>query len=646
MIGAFGMALLGICACGWGSLLLRRWIAELDPALRLAATGLVGFGSMGLISFFLGMVSLPVGLFVGIGVPGLAGVYGLSRGLVRDFKFTLPKGVELVAPSAIGLALVFALVGVLAPSTTVDWDSLAYHLAVPKIWLAYGRVDFISFIHHSNFPQTVDAMFLWGLQFGGESGAKMVSWIYFALALLGVFGLTRSRYNATAAWWATVSFATIPAAMWLSGTAYIDVANGAFAGLGLALAVVAVVEKDSKFAVLAGVLLGFAAGSKYTGLQTIAVAGIVMLALSRGKELRSAALVVGLAVAVAAPWYVRNVVNTGNPVYPFFYSVFGGKNWSPYNATIYSHEQQTFGAGRAMAEPGQDYVSNPLEPLRLGHAVLGLAYQPGRYINPGQTQGQGLPLGALGATALLAGLLWLASGLSRKFENGILAGVGLSFALWFFLSEQSRYIIALILPLTVLLGGAVVRLALGRVLAAAQVAQSLLGLYVLNSLLVSDQLQVVSGKVSPEDYQSQRIGFYRTAQRLNQLVPATGKVALYDEVFGFLLDVPYFWANPGHTTELGYDAMTTGDELIASFGRLGITHVCLSLASTAKEDRPSLEAGLGLNGPASAFTDEIRTKLMADPGSKWRALLVDAAQKGHLRFVEGAGAHVIFEVVP
>jgi hypothetical protein len=37
---------------------------------------------------------------------------------------------------------------------------------------------------------------------------------------------------------------------------------------------------------------------------------------------------------------------------------------------------------------------------------------------------------------------------------------------------------------------------------------------------------------------------------------------------------------------------------------------------------------------------------MADPGSKWRALLVDAAQRGKLRFLEGAGAHVIFEVVP
>jgi hypothetical protein len=434
--------------------------------------------------------------------------------------------------------------------------------------------------------------------------------------------------------------------MWLSGTAYIDVANGAFAGLGLALAVLSLVEEDEHQAILAGILLGFAAGSKYTGLQTIAVAGIVLIALSRGKALKSAVLVVGLAVAVAAPWYVRNVVNTGNPVYPFFYGALGGKNWSRYNSEIYSHEQQTFGAARAMAEPGKDYVSNPIEPARFGHAVLGLAYQPGRYINPGQTQGQGLPLGALGATSLLAGLLWLSSGKTRRFEYGILGAVGLSFALWFFLSEQSRYIIALIFPLTVLLGGAIVRLALGRVLAAAQVVQSLLGLYVLNTLLVSDQIPVVTGKISPEDFQSQRIGFYRAAQRLNQIVPATGKVALYDEVFGFLLDVPYFWANPGHTTELGYDAMTSGDDLIASFGRLGITHVCLSLSSTAKEDRPSLEAGLGLNGPASAFTPEIRAKLMADPGSKWRALLVDAAQRGKLRFLEGAGAHVIFEVVP
>jgi hypothetical protein len=475
----------------------------------------------------------------------------------------------------------------------------------------------------------------------------MVSWVYFAYALLAVFGLTRSRYGASAAWWSTVAFATMPAAMWLSGTAYIDVANGAFAGLGLAFAVLAVTEDDRDLTVLAGLLLGFAAGSKYTGLQTIAVSALIILILSRGKAVRTAALVTGLAVAVAAPWYVRNVVNTGNPVYPFFYSVLGGKNWSTYNSQIYSHEQQTFGAGRAMADAEHpDYVSNPLEPARFGHAVLGLAYQPGRYINPGQTTGQGLPIGALGATALLAALAWLASGRAKRFEGGILGAVGLSFGLWFFLSEQSRYIIALVFPLTVLFGGAVVRLALGKVLAAVQVGQSLLALYVLNFLLVTDQIQVVTGRITAEDFRTARIGFYRAAQRLNAIVPKTGRVVLYDEVFGYLLDVPYFWGNPGHTTELGYDAMTTGDDLVASFSRLGITHVCFSLASTAKEDRPELAAALGLNGPAVPLTPATQSKLMADPGSKWRALLTDAVLKGKLRLLEGAGAHVIFEVVP
>src|SRR5262249_24802039 len=150
------------------------------------------------------------------------------------------------------------------------------------------------------------------------------------------------------AWWATLAYATVPVVLWLSGTAYIDVPNGLCAGLGIALAALYCKSLDKKYLWIAAIMLGLATASKYTGLHTIGAVGLMLLAYGikrkqTGEFLKSAVLLGLLAVAIASPWYIKNVVNTGNPVYPFFYSKLGGHNWSAPQAEEYSREQASFG---------------------------------------------------------------------------------------------------------------------------------------------------------------------------------------------------------------------------------------------------------------------------------------------------------------
>jgi hypothetical protein len=655
MLGVLITLVFSIGAVGLGRWLLGRWTGDFDPAARLGLHGLAGLASLGLLTLPIGLLSK--GLQWGI-LPIVAlSLVGLAL-FTRDLKghpiwFVRPEGGWALAPLVLGIALLFSLMGVLAPSDSNDWDSLAYHLAVPKMWLQQGQITFVSFIHHSNFPLTVDGLFIWGLTWGGQHGAKAFTWVFGLLTLLTLFGLARQRYDAKAGWWAALAFGTIPVVVWLSGTAYIDVPNGAFAGLGILFTAWLIAEPEQRrFAWLAGIFLGFAAGSKYTGLQTIAACGAILLAFGLARRdvaggFKNAVLVAGLAVLISAPWYVRNVVNTGNPVYPFFYSILGGKNWSPYNARIYSHEQQTFGAGRAAPSAEQpDYARNPLDPVRFGHAVLGLAYQPGRYINPGQIMGFGLPMGAMGVTTLAALLLWMFSGRMSRFEGAVVAAVGFSLLFWFVLSQQSRYIVALAVPLAVLFGGGTQRLRAGPGMAVLAGVQAVVSLYILHTHLVADQLQVVAGKVPAEEYQTRRVSFYGPSKFINEIAKG-GKVALYDETFGYFLDVPYFWANPGHTTELGYEQMQTSADLVAALKRLGITHVYFTLSPVLRDDRNLGEqwlAATGLRGAQVAFPDEVRQRLMADPGSKWRILLADAIASGELIPLQVTGTRMVLQV--
>lgn len=615
---------------------------ELDPAARAGLGGLIALGALGTITLFIAL--LPGALSKLAYVVALLPVIGAVAVAARGKRLGIPRPTPVDWPFVAVLTLcgILGLLGVLAPATALEWDSLAYHLAVPKLWLEAGRAFYIPFIHHSNFPLIVDDLYLWGLQWGGQPGAKAFVFSAAALGALAIFGLARQVYGRNAGWWAALAFATAPVVLWLSGTAYIDVPNGLYAGLGIVLAGLYCKEQKREYLWLAAVMLGFAAASKYTGLQTIFAVGVTLFAAGikrrqAGKYFASAASMAVLALALASPWYIKNVLWTGNPVYPFFYSKLGGQNWSEERAAVYSNEQQSFGVGRT---EGRRDVK------QLGHAVLGLAYQPGRYINPAQEHGAGLPIGAVGAAVLCAMTVWALSGKARSFELAALAAVGISLAMWFFLSQQSRYIIALAVPLSILLGGGVLRLKFGRALSWVAAAQAAYSIALVYGMVTRTQTKYDFGAESAEEYQSRRISFYDPSKAINERVPKTGKVALYDELFGYLLDVPYFWANPGHSSVIPYESMKNGRDYADAMRKLGFTHVYISITVLPPADSKEWLDAMGLAGPAIPMAPQRKAWYMGSFEKRYVPLVAEASAIGEMRPIWGNHTGILFLLRP
>ncbi len=641
-MGVLITLLVALGACGLGGLLFGRWTGSQDPAARWGLHGILGLGMIGWVTLPIGL--LPGGFRWGLGVVALlalAGFYGLFKDRPRG---SLPKGPSAIGLLVVALAGLVALVSVLAPSDLYDWDTLAYHLALAKVWLAQGQMSFVSYDHHSNFPYIADGLSVWGQAWGGQAGAKSFMLAYAFYGCFAVFGLARAHYGAVAAWWSTVAFATVPMVVWESGTAYIDVAHSLFGGLGIWLAagLVAADENEEKGRwILPALLLGGAVGSKYTALQTVPILGLVLLVYAFARKAARPMDVVKMglvALAIGSPWYIKNVVNTGNPVYPFFYSVFHGKNWDAFAARIYSNEQQTFGAARPMAEP---YTEGPVEPIRLGSSILGTAYMPGRYTNPGPTQGFGFPFSSLGAIPLAALFAWLISGRSGRREGVALAVALVSFGVWFVLSQQSRYALVWCLPLILMSGGAVVRLRAGPLFAGAIALQALGTLYLQTRYddRFAAKLRVVLGSEKADDYETRMIPFAEPARFLNNVAKG-GRVALYNELFGYLLDVPYIWADPGNTTELDYAAMKSGDDLIAALQKLGVSHVYIALGVTFggnMEEADKWLGAAGLNGSVVPYAPEDRASRMVDPQNANKVLLAEAIASGKLHLIQAFG---------
>jgi hypothetical protein len=124
---------------------------------------------------------------------------------------------------------------------------------------------------------------------------------------------------------------------------------------------------------LAGVLAGLACGCKYTGVILVAIPlGVGAMILARGGwglRVLTTSLFAIAAIGAMGPWLVKNAVETGDPVFPLGYRVFGAEaeGWSLERAAHFasSHEPDSeaaslggrFGAvwERILGDPAQRF---------------------------------------------------------------------------------------------------------------------------------------------------------------------------------------------------------------------------------------------------------------------------------------------------
>ena len=616
MVG-FAIVSLVSLAC----MLLGRFICTListhaspeeGSQVRWGLSGLIGLGVAGTLVYFLGLADLKLAfgaVLVVLGLMSLAAIIALRK--EHRPTFEKPSSLLLVAL----IPLLVSLVGVLTPSTALDWDSIAYHLAVPKIWLQEGHVSSVSYIHHSNFPAAVDGLFLIGLKLGGQAGAKAFVWWFTAFGTLAIYGVLGDRFGKKSGAISALIFASIPMVIWESGTAYIDVAHGLFAGFGFYFAALHIESRKREDAILAGIMLGLAAGSKYTGLQSIGIAGLLMLIMG---ERKLAAQAIGIAVAVCAPWYIKNWIVVENPVYPFFYSVLGGKNWDAAAAAMYTGQQKTFGY------PG---IAN------LGNSIIGLAGNSGRFTDPQPLLGNGFAFVSLGFALLATGAAGIAKGLASKFDRSIALMIGIQLLAWTVLSQQSRYILALAIPLLALGARAIDWKPTKHLIPAGAGIQLLISLYLYNASIIQERLPVLAGGLTEQEFlegfqasDGGRVSGKVATATLNKATkddPAVKKIALLDEVFGFYLDKPYIWAGPGHTTEVAWAKMQTAQDLIDNFKQLGASHVYLNNQYVADLDKWN-----------HSLTQPRSEPLAEDIRNKWRQLVGDAIHEGKLKLTQ------------
>ncbi len=508
----------------------------------IVALLIMGLGAAGLYSktvFF--------SLFIFLAVLGLCEVrsFVFSRHSIKDKL----SGLEWFCAGIILLVLAWAALSSGCPAA--DWDSLAYHLAFPKIFLAAGRLvplDWSFNIHYPLNPEMISTLLFF------LRGAQSVQWMNFLhgiFLLFAVFDFVSRHFNRRAAWLACALIAAQPIFLRVNGNASTDFA----VTLASFLALRAFIEGESAF--LSGCLAGVAASSKLTGLWTVASIGLLYVRRPKdfGKFILGASL-------FGFPWYLRNWIWMGNPFWPYFGKLFGA---APKEILLAhrSHLSVTEGIPKTMF----NWITSPLQislrPSSYGQSVY--------YIVPAFLALFSLRLSRIQENPL--------SPLTKK----ILIFVVFYATAWFWVYQMWRYFLPAMVWIAILSAAWAWEISSQNKKSACMSALLILAaLSPVLALRLGGQLYAffsIPSKAFPdltpqERYLESVLGpAYAAVRSANRVLPGASKVLLYKEVRGFYLDRQYAWGDPLNPGAIDFDQARSAKDIQSSLRSQGFTHV-------------------------------------------------------------------------
>lgn len=570
MVDVVYIAAIATISTGMGLTLLRR----LGPICESRAEELVfslgfGLGTLALavqalgfahllyVEVFYGLLAL--GALVGsrelVGLSGrLEGYLGVIRLQWRSLHFWL-----LVL---VGANLLLNLLRALLPAHGAV-DPLAYHLALPKLYLLRHHLDFERTLTGALYPDNVGMLYLLAIGLRDASLAQVVHWFMGAATVVAIWCFCRRYFTSRVGAWAAVVFSFTPVFVFFAPLSYVDIGVGLFQFLGLWALYKWTREGGHRALMLTAVFMGLAMGSKHTGLF-VAIAGAVVVAgwglyrrESYARVMQSVALYGAIAVGLAAPWYLRALWEAGNPVWPVANGLFGGL---PYKGGY------SISAG-VIAADSVRFVDRVQD---LAQAAATSFWRWAWDDSLGWQRATGVYYVALipGALAYwrMRGVRWLAA-------------VGLVYYLIavLYVDGNPRYNIALFALLSVLVGLVAERLAGQRQrLVGAVFKIVFVGTLTANlaqSYALSYQgIRYAMSSQNAESFLREHESNYQAFRFVDQHLPDDAKVLLQGIVKGYYCERVYMWDHP-YQMLLQYGDHPSAESLLQQINQLGITHI-------------------------------------------------------------------------
>ncbi len=437
--GLAALADTGFTLLLWGYLTLEgaalgervlRWLqlpglSSRERLLWSIPTGLILLGYPVYALGLLGLLRPPIiaGLILGLALYLRQDMEAAAREIVGALRIALAS-LEKAPPTArwggwlMATLLGFSFLIALTPPT--EYDALWYHLEAPRRFLEAGRIypDFHNW--PANFAFGTSMLYAIPLALGDDIVPQLLHWT-FGLAFLGLTLALARPYAGEWAWVSPAFMLTMPALTFrLMPSALADIPAACLELMAFGALLRSSERRDPGWLHAAGIWMGLAIGAKISSLPILAT-GVAFwiwrgFPMSIPDRVRSLIPSLILTLILAAPWYLKNALWFGTPLFPaWLRSNDPEVNFTSYLYQEYINSRGTTGLGRAIffiwalfAPEKIDYVGLPwVAPLGLLISVLFTRWLPVEVIGFAGARAILWALGPPGIRFLLSALaLW------------------------------------------------------------------------------------------------------------------------------------------------------------------------------------------------------------------------------------------------
>jgi hypothetical protein len=206
------------------------------------------------------------------------------------------------------------------------YDALLYHLGLPWSWLVNGSFQPAPGNTFSHFPQAGATLYLLPVALGVPEAAAGLHWATFLVVLATTARVAGNLGAGRWRWFAPVLLGGCWHSTWIAGVAAVD----HLVVLGVATAVERLTASRGGGEldwVGVGYGWGLALAAKYQAASPVLATLLVALVVRR-HQWRRVVAAAALAATLCSFWWVRNLLLTGNPVFPLLWGVLGGSGWT------------------------------------------------------------------------------------------------------------------------------------------------------------------------------------------------------------------------------------------------------------------------------------------------------------------------------
>ncbi len=320
--------------------LARMKLPRLPRVERFLFASSLGISFWSLIALVLAASSLffaqvLYGLMVLVTILGAPRIRRAVLGWYRDATRFRPSLISLLlAGLGVFIALVLSPFFISALAPEIEFDARLTHLTAAKIYAQTHTLQSIPDIPQTFFPRNVTMLFAVGMAMKGETSAKLIQFLLGVLCLLTGYAMAARICRPACGWVAAAILASSPLLLWEMRTAHLELGFTLYVALALFTTALWLTGESRRFWWLGAYFLAFAQGTKYHALWALLTLPVVVLffQIFKGKwktGLADAARFGLVSAAGLLPWAVVNLVQTGNPLFPFLNDVFQSRYWSP-----------------------------------------------------------------------------------------------------------------------------------------------------------------------------------------------------------------------------------------------------------------------------------------------------------------------------